>query len=105
MMSSLSLYLRLTARPFCSSLLCCFPQQDEKDLLEGQLCPLHLKPCDERKEDNLFFALSRYQGQLEQLFESQPEFVRPSFRKNEVRGGRRDSVTREARFLLRLSES
>eukprot|EP00897_Mesotaenium_endlicherianum_P008168 jgi/Mesen1/737/ME000110S_11009 len=60
--------------------------QDEKELLEGDMCPTHRKPCQHRKEDNFFFALSKYQAQLEHLMESNPEFVRPSFRRNEVRG-------------------
>ena len=30
-------------------------------------CPIHRKPCVERKEENYFFALSKYQAQLEEL--------------------------------------
>lgn len=40
----------------------------------------------ERKEDNFFFALSKYQKPLEDLL-AQQEFVKPPFRKNEVRRG------------------
>lgn len=46
---------------------------------------MHLKPCVERKEDNYFFALSKYQHKLEELLTSNPDFVRPSYRLNEVR--------------------
>lgn len=28
-------------------------------------CPIHRKPCALRKEENYFFALSKYQHQLE----------------------------------------
>lgn len=59
--------------------------QDEKELLENQSCPIHLKPCVARKEDNYFFALSKYQKLLEDTLTENPDFVQPSFRLNEVR--------------------
>jgi hypothetical protein len=58
--------------------------QDEDELLEDLCCPIHRKPCEARKEDNYFFALSKYQQPLEELLSSNPDFVRPSFRMNEV---------------------
>lgn len=58
--------------------------QDEDELLEDLCCPIHRKPCEARKEDNYFFALSNYQQPLEELLSSNPDFVRPSFRMNEV---------------------
>lgn len=30
-------------------------------------CPVHRRPCVNRKEENYFFALSKYQAQLEEL--------------------------------------
>ncbi|KAK2978109.1 hypothetical protein RJ640_009273 [Escallonia rubra] len=57
---------------------------DEKELLENNCCPLHLKPCDLRKEDNYFFALSKYQKRLEETLVQNPDFVQPSFRLNEL---------------------
>ena len=59
--------------------------QDEKELLENNCCPMHLKPCVLRKEDNYFFALSKYQKLLEETLTKNPDFVQPSFRLNEVR--------------------
>ncbi|KAJ0973760.1 hypothetical protein J5N97_015725 [Dioscorea zingiberensis] len=59
---------------------------DEKELLENNCCPMHLKPCIKRKEDNYFFALSKYQKSLEDMLTGNPDFVRPSFRLNEVQG-------------------
>lgn len=59
--------------------------QDEKELAENNSCPVHLKPCVARKEDNYFFALSKYQHKLEDLLARNPDFVRPSHRLNEVR--------------------
>lgn len=59
--------------------------QDEKELLDNNCCPTHLKPCVARKEDNYFFALSKYQKSLEETLAKNPNFVQPSFRLNEVR--------------------
>lgn len=58
--------------------------QDEKDLLDDNCCPTHLKPCVKRKEDNYFFALSKYQQQLEEVLKQNSGFVQPSYRLNEV---------------------
>ncbi|XP_064968049.1 methionine--tRNA ligase, chloroplastic/mitochondrial-like isoform X2 [Musa acuminata AAA Group] len=61
-------------------------REDEKELLENNCCPMHLKPCVRRKEDNYFFALSKYQKTLEDYLTSNPDFVKPLFRLNEVQG-------------------
>ncbi|KAA8539441.1 hypothetical protein F0562_026133 [Nyssa sinensis] len=77
----------------------CEEYKDEKELLDNNCCPMHLKPCVARKEDNYFFALSKYQKQLEETLMQNPDFVQPSFRLNEVqswiRSGLRDfSISR-----------
>ena len=64
-------------------------------------CPTHRKTCALRSEQNYFFALSKYQGALEELLTSRPEFVTPDSRRNEVlgwvRAGLRDfSISRAA---------
>lgn len=64
----------------------CEEYKDEKELLDNNCCPMHLKPCVARKEDNYFFALSKYQKKLEEILAQNPEFVQPSFRLNEVQG-------------------
>ncbi|KAI8029930.1 hypothetical protein LOK49_LG01G00665 [Camellia lanceoleosa] len=64
----------------------CEEYKDEKELLENNCCPMHLKPCVLRKEDNYFFALSKYQKKLEDTLTQNPDFVQPSFRLNEVQG-------------------
>ncbi|MCD7460324.1 Methionine--tRNA ligase, chloroplastic/mitochondrial [Datura stramonium] len=64
----------------------CEEYKDEKDLLDNNCCPTHLKPCMRRKEDNYFFALSKYQQQLEEVLTQNPGFVQPSYRLNEVQG-------------------
>ncbi|KAH1140597.1 hypothetical protein GLYMA_10G289600v4 [Glycine max] len=62
----------------------CEEYKDEKELLDNNCCPVHLKPCVSRKEDNYFFALSKYQKALEDTLNKNPNFVQPSFRLNEV---------------------
>lgn len=83
----------------------CEEYKDEDELIEvdglTECCPTHRKPCEARKEDNYFFALSKYQQPLEELLSTNPDFVRPSFRMNEVKGwvkeGLRDfSISRAA---------
>ncbi|KAM0830275.1 hypothetical protein ACQ4PT_066314 [Festuca glaucescens] len=64
----------------------CEEYKDEKELAENNCCPVHLKPCAPRKEDNYFFALSKYQHKLEELLTTNPNFVRPSHRLHEVEG-------------------
>ncbi|MCO5588478.1 hypothetical protein L7F22_042435 [Adiantum nelumboides] len=70
----------------------CEEFKEERDLLEHNCCPIHRKPCDFRKEDNFFFALSKYQKELDSLLSSDSKFVQPSFRLNEVIGWVKDGV-------------
>ncbi|KAJ7516890.1 hypothetical protein O6H91_21G003200 [Diphasiastrum complanatum] len=70
----------------------CEEYKDEKDLMEGNLCPIHRKPCLARKEDNYFFALTKYQKAIEELLTSNINFVQPSFRMNEVHGWVKDGL-------------
>lgn len=79
----------------------CEEFKDEKDLLEDKCCPVHRKSCEFRKEDNFFFALSKYQKKLEGLLSPDSQFVQPNYRLNEVIGwvedGLRDfSISRAA---------
>ncbi|EOA23653.1 hypothetical protein CARUB_v10016854mg [Capsella rubella] len=62
----------------------CEEYKDEKELLENNCCPIHQAPCVARKEDNYFFALSKYQKPLEEILSQNPRFVQPSYRLNEV---------------------
>eukprot|EP00271_Cylindrocystis_brebissonii_P017680 TRINITY_DN4689_c0_g1_i2.p1 TRINITY_DN4689_c0_g1~~TRINITY_DN4689_c0_g1_i2.p1 ORF type:complete len:514 (+),score=54.94 TRINITY_DN4689_c0_g1_i2:298-1839(+) len=64
----------------------CEEYKDPKELLNETVCPIHRSPCAERKEDNFFFRLTTYQAALEELLQSRPDFVQPSFRRNEVLG-------------------
>jgi methionyl-tRNA synthetase len=62
----------------------CEEFKPESELIEGNKCPIHLKPCEYIKEPSYFFRLSKYQSAIEELIENNPTFVLPSYRKNEV---------------------
>ena len=63
----------------------CEEFKEERDLLEDNYCPLHPnKQVEWRDEENYFFALSKYQSQLEALYKEQPNFIQPESRRNEV---------------------
>lgn len=65
----------------------CEEFKEERDLLPNQHCAIHTnKPVEWRDESNYFFKLSKYQDQLEQLYASQPDFIQPEARRNEVLG-------------------
>ncbi len=72
----------------------------EKDLLEGKLCPQHLKPVERIKESSYFFRLSKYTQPLLDYYEAHPDFVKPSARFNEVK-----SFVREGLRDLSLSRT
>jgi methionyl-tRNA synthetase len=63
----------------------CEEFKEERELLEGHFCPLHPnKEAEWRDEQNYFFRLSKYQSQLEQLYQDKPDFIQPESRRNEV---------------------
>jgi methionyl-tRNA synthetase len=77
----------------------CESYKTEKELLPGNLCPLHLKPVERLKEETYFFKLSKYADPLLRHYSAHPEFIQPESRRNEVvrfvEGGLRDlSVSR-----------
>jgi methionyl-tRNA synthetase len=57
----------------------------EKDLVDGK-CPDTGQPVQEITESNYFFKMSKYQQQLIDHIEANPEFIRPTSRRNEVLG-------------------
>jgi methionyl-tRNA synthetase len=66
---------------------------------EGAPCPECGRPTETVKEENYFFKLSAFQDKLLELYNGQPDFIRPETRRNEVmsfvRSGLRDlSVSR-----------
>ncbi|MUL36752.1 methionine--tRNA ligase [Gloeocapsopsis dulcis] len=63
----------------------CEEFKEERELLDGHRCPIHTnKPAEWRDEENYFFRLSRYQSQLEELYQQHPDFIQPESRRNEV---------------------
>jgi len=77
----------------------CETFKTEKDLLPGNVCPLHLKPVEKVREDTYFFRLARFQERLLALYKERPDFIQPESRRNEVvsfvEGGLKDlSVSR-----------
>jgi methionyl-tRNA synthetase len=65
----------------------------------GAPCPVCGRPTETVQEENYFFKLSAFAEQLLQLYSSQPDFIRPETRRNEViafvRSGLRDlSISR-----------
>jgi methionyl-tRNA synthetase len=77
----------------------CEGYKTEKDLLPGNVCPIHNKPVEWLKEDTYFFKLSKYAEPLLRLYREHPGFIEPESRRNEVvsfvEGGLKDlSVSR-----------
>ena len=72
----------------------CADFKTEREVAAGNTCPIHEIVLDWVEEENWFFELSKFQGQLEALYEGQPDFVVPDFRRNEavafIKGGLED---------------
>jgi methionyl-tRNA synthetase len=63
----------------------CEEFKEERELLPEKFCPLHpTKKTEWRDEQNYFFRLSKYQTELEKLYQERPEFIQPESRRNEV---------------------
>ena len=62
----------------------CEGYKTEKDLLPGNVCPLHNRPVEWLKEDTYFFRLSKYAEPLLALYRERPDYIQPESRRNEV---------------------
>lgn len=77
----------------------CELEKTDSELVDGQ-CPLHPKNTIElRSEENYFFAFSKFQTPLLELYKKQPDFVLPPSKLNEIQqfvaGGLQDfSISR-----------
>ncbi|HET9870350.1 MAG TPA: class I tRNA ligase family protein, partial [bacterium] len=64
----------------------CLP--DEKFLLDSEVkdgkCPDCGRPVEKIKEENYFFAMSKFQKQIEEHLEKHPDFLQPESRRNEL---------------------
>ena len=68
---------------YCSS---CEVFYAESDLIQpGNFCPLHPTAGGVGRERNWFFPLSKWAPRLLELYDANPEFVRPRARYNEAR--------------------
>lgn len=76
-----------------SGLYCvgCEAFKTEKDLVDGK-CPDHQKEPEYLEEENYFFKFSKYQKDLEKIFDAQKDFVYPSNRYNEMRNLLKDGL-------------
>jgi methionyl-tRNA synthetase len=61
----------------------CEEFKDDPHDAQDPECPIHRKPLEWRDELNLFFRLSRYQRQIEELIR-RPGFIAPASRQKEV---------------------
>jgi methionyl-tRNA synthetase len=76
----------------------CEAFQQEKDLVNGE-CANHKRKPDWIREENYFFALSKFQQRILDHIQANPSFTQPEFRRNEIlnviRGGLEDvSISR-----------
>ena len=62
----------------------CEEFKDDPADAKDPLCSIHQKPLEWRDEENLFFRLSRYQNQIEELV-NREDFIQPASRRQEVR--------------------
>lgn len=63
----------------------CELEKTDSELVDDK-CPLHLnREIEIREEENYFFKFSKYQKILLDLYESNPNFVVPDFRQNEIK--------------------
>ena len=62
----------------------CEEYKDDPTEAVDPSCPIHQKPLEWRDEENLFFRLSRYQSQIEELV-ARDDFIQPANRRQEVR--------------------
>ncbi|KGG15291.1 MULTISPECIES: methionine--tRNA ligase [unclassified Prochlorococcus] len=65
----------------------CVGCEEYKDIdsnIDNPTCPIHQKNLEWRDEENLFFCLSNYQEEIEEII-SNPTFIQPLSRQNEIK--------------------
>ena len=62
----------------------CEEFKDNPDNSPSYQCPIHKKNLEWKNEENLFFKLSKYQNQIEELINN-PNFIEPKERRNEIK--------------------
>ena len=61
----------------------CEEFKDNPDNSPTRKCPIHQKNLEWKNEENLFFKLSKYQSNIEELI-NEPSFIQPKERRNEI---------------------
>jgi methionyl-tRNA synthetase len=56
----------------------------EKELLPGNICPVHNTPVERIKEGNYFLKLEKYRETIRRNIEKNPDFIRPERYRNEA---------------------
>ena len=56
----------------------------EKELLPGNICPVHNTPVERIKEGNYFLKLEKYRAAIRTNIEKNPDFIRPERYRNEA---------------------
>jgi methionyl-tRNA synthetase len=63
----------------------CEEFKEKRELTEEGCCPIHSnRKAEWYDEENYFFRLSKYQSTLEELYETNPDFVQPESRRHEM---------------------
>ena len=65
---------------YCTDCEAYYTEKDAPDFL----CPTHKKPLENLKEESYFFRLSKYQKFLLDLYESNPKFISPEKKRQEI---------------------
>jgi methionyl-tRNA synthetase len=63
---------------------CVYDELYVNEAKPGDPCPECGRPTETVTEENYFFRLSAFTGKLIELYESQPDFIQPESRRNEV---------------------
>jgi methionyl-tRNA synthetase len=63
---------------------CVYDELYANDAKPGDPCPICGRPTETVTEENYFFKLSAFTEKLLHLYESQPDFIQPEARRNEV---------------------
>ncbi|MEK6646513.1 MAG: methionine--tRNA ligase [Candidatus Firestonebacteria bacterium] len=74
---------------YCTS---CEAYLPEKDLVDGN-CSIHKQKPSWLKEENFFFALSKYTDKILKHINDNPDFIQPDARKNEVLNVLKEGLT------------
>jgi methionyl-tRNA synthetase len=56
----------------------------EKELLPGNICPVHNTPAEHIREGNYFLKLEKYRETIRRNIEKNPDFIRPERYRNEA---------------------